>query len=358
VFDASQPGSGKTTAANIVARLTSVDGPLSITLQKNGDDVVRQRMLSGEGMRKRVAMVDNIKGSVASSMLEALVTEEWISGKRMFHGEASRPNTFTFLITSNNARLSSDMARRSFYLNFEKPSQADPNWKRCVTAFLERHIERVIADCLWVLRRPSPKLDWSCNPSETFSGWCEDVLARVLDAAEVQAVVGEIRAESVILANQAARNDADEDRDEAETFWYGLLEAIVASNGYVITPLVRVVPDDDVFVRTSAPPAVRKKAAFGDQDEDTHSLRHNMLSYWESIFGREVNAKWLANQIDRHIEAGRLPGLWRGRTRRERGYVVSKEAIIEYLNKASDASHPSHPSRVDDSSVTGDACDG
>lgn len=347
VFEASQPGSGKSTAANLVAQLTSVDGALSITLDKHGEERVRERMLSSEGMRKRVAMCDNVKGSVASSSLEGLVTEKWISGKRLFHGEASRPNTFTFLITSNNARLSSDMARRSFYIHFEKPAQADPQWARTIDLFMRDCQEQVIADCLWVLRQARPALDWTCNPDETFSVWCEEVLARVRNAAAVQVVVGDVRAEDVIKANQHERNDTDEERDEAETFWYGLLEALVASDGYMVTGLMQQLPKDDVFVRTAPPPAVRKKADYGAEDEDREAAKRNMLSFWEAIFGRQVNGKWLANHLDRHIAAGRLPRLRRGRTRRERGYYVEVEAISEYLS-----------SKQADAVVTGDVCDG
>jgi len=61
--------------------------------------------------------------------------------------------------------------------------------------------------------------------------------------------------------------------------------------------------------------------------------------------GRQVNGKWLANHLDRHIAAGRLLRLRRGRTRRERGYYVEAGAIADYLSsKQSDAEHVSHPS--------------
>jgi hypothetical protein len=358
VLTADHPGSGKTTFASMIGGLTSVDGALSINLDKHSEERVKERMLSGEGRRKRVGTVDNVKGVAGSGMLEELVTSEWISGKQLFYGEASRPNTFTFFITSNNARLSTDMARRSFYIDFKKPD-ANPSWKESLIAFLERWREGIIDDCLWLLSQPKPAMDWTGNKGETFSMWCECVLARVWAcpalvggssaAGEVAAAqrgvegLSTITPAEVVRLNQKLRDDSDESRDEAQVFFSELLRLVCAWKGYEADAASSNLPKKEIFIPTTAPATgvVESTDEGGKRilsmQNDKIGQANNMLAYWERIFGREVNAKWLANTLDDHIAAGRIAGLWRGRTRDGRGYYLSHEVIGKFVRDGCDA---------------------
>jgi hypothetical protein len=83
----------------------------------------------------RIALLDNVKTTRFSwAELEALITREVISGKRMYVGDASRPNLITWLITLNGASLSTDMAQRVVEIRLADPEYRE-TWESEVTAF-------------------------------------------------------------------------------------------------------------------------------------------------------------------------------------------------------------------------------
>jgi hypothetical protein len=84
-------GVGKTTTAEIGAK--RVGGALSIRPSAKWDEITT-RLLSTDGLTRRVVLIDNIKSLKLSwAELEALVTCEIISGKRLYLGEGRRPNS-------------------------------------------------------------------------------------------------------------------------------------------------------------------------------------------------------------------------------------------------------------------------
>ncbi|MEO8498240.1 MAG: hypothetical protein ABI614_24505, partial [Planctomycetota bacterium] len=108
-------GSGKSTAAKIISHIWG--GELSFSA---GDDInkMRTRLLSPDALTRRVAVLDNVKSHRFSwADWEGLLTASAIGGHRMYVGEASRPNTLTWLITLNGASLSTDVAQRSAISN-------------------------------------------------------------------------------------------------------------------------------------------------------------------------------------------------------------------------------------------------
>src|SRR5262249_39073599 len=79
------------------SRLAAMFGHLAggvVELAANEDvEVIKQRLLSPDGITKRVAVVDNVKSrGFSSGNLESLITAPSISGKRLYVGEATRLN--------------------------------------------------------------------------------------------------------------------------------------------------------------------------------------------------------------------------------------------------------------------------
>lgn len=312
VYTAPDRGCGKSNAAATVGFLAG--GILSVELTQSDEPKLKERLLSPSGMEKRVLRVDNVKGAVDSSLLDSLVTDEEISGKRLYHGEASRPNVLTVLITANNAQLSSDMARRCFFIELQRPKR-DENWERDLLTYRSKWKAEIVADILHLLRRPLPATDAGYrkalqDANESWPVWTHEVLARVLAYGPLADVVGEVKLADVLLGNRETRDESDEGKEEADTFWAGLVERVASNEGFV--------QDDGSTVR----------------DEAVHDVfvpNEAMCVFWEQVFARKVNAKWLKRRMTEHLEAGRLPGMeWRRRGT-GRGYVLHSRAMITYL---------------------------
>jgi hypothetical protein len=115
-------GIGKSKAAQIIGHVYG--GCLDFSAKDEMSEV-KQRLLSPEGLIRRVALLDNVKSLRFSwSELESLITSPSVSGKRMYVGEAARPNVLTWFITLNGAALSTDMAQRSVIIKLAPPKRS------------------------------------------------------------------------------------------------------------------------------------------------------------------------------------------------------------------------------------------
>jgi hypothetical protein len=177
-------GCGKSKA---VAMISEVVGG-HVELSANEDAcVIRQRLLSPEGLSKRIAVLDNVKSTRFSwAELEAMITAGIISGKRMYVGEAQRPNTLTWFITLNGVSLSTDMAQRAVIIKLKKPA-FDPIWEEQTRAYIREHRREIIADLVAALRAERTAL----SRYSRWNAWERDVLARLPDPAEAQKVIAE-----------------------------------------------------------------------------------------------------------------------------------------------------------------------
>jgi hypothetical protein len=190
-------GVGKTTLAEMGAKL--VGGAVSIGTNEDLTQMMC-RLLSPEGLDKRVVLLDNIKSLKFSwAELEALITCEVISGRRLYHGEGRRPNTMTWCLTLNGATLSKDMAQRCVIVKLRRPAH-DATWEDRVTAFIDEHRWEIIGDCLAALKEPVQPL----ARHSRWGAWEDAVLARIGDPAECQKVIME------------RQGDVDDDGSEAD----------------------------------------------------------------------------------------------------------------------------------------------
>jgi hypothetical protein len=161
LITASGRGKGKTRFAQNFARVFG--GQLDISPQED-IGTVKQRLLSPEAAQKRIATLDNVKTARFSwGEFENLITANIINGKKMYVGDANRPNLLTWTITLNGASLSTDMAQRVVEIRLREPDY-DAGWEDRVQGFIDTNRHRIIADCIGFLQRPA-------NPMRRYSRW-------------------------------------------------------------------------------------------------------------------------------------------------------------------------------------------
>ncbi len=216
-------GVGKSTAAQTIGQL--YDGIVDFSLQSKADDI-KKRLLSQEGLRKRICLLDNVKTlKFSSAEFESLITCDQISGHQMYAGEGSRPNFLTWFITLNGASLSTDMAQRVVEVRFTKPTYSG-NWESDIRGFIDENRSKILGDLIGLLRSDPADM----GTYSRWASWDQGVLARLPDARECLDLI------------QERRGEVDAEKEEG-----GLIEDAFASKlrwlGYDIER-------DDVFIPT------------------------------------------------------------------------------------------------------------
>ena len=137
------------------------------------------------GGTRRVALLDNVKSLKFSwAELEGTITSSIIGGKRMYVGEATRPNTLVWFITLNGAALSTDMAQRSVIIKVKKPERS-ATWEETTRQFIQQHQRDIIADLIAVLRGPQGTLPQFSR----WATWERDILQRLPEPSDAQKVI-------------------------------------------------------------------------------------------------------------------------------------------------------------------------
>lgn len=204
-------GAGKSKLTDMVAHLAA--GLIDVAPHEKSD-IIRQRLLSPDGLDKRIVRIDNVKSLKFSwAELESLITSPVISGKRMYVGEGCRPNTITWLLTLNGVSLSTDMAQRTIQIKIARPQHTGA-WESNVLAFIDKNRSQLIADLLGFLQiEESTPLQTNTR----WGAWEESVLCRLENAAEIQKVV----------ATRCRSSDTElEEAEEIEGFFHGRLEEL------------------------------------------------------------------------------------------------------------------------------------
>lgn len=173
-------GAGKTTFAELMASI--VGGTLNLSVDSDSETLT-QRLLSPEGTRSRVVLLDNVKSWRFSwSPLEANVTASHISGKEMYVGESRRPNLMTYIVTINGPSFSTDLAQRAIAIKLDRPIH-DAAWYRRVSKFVADYRDSLIAEGIEMLKAAKRGLkshtrwaDWEDN---VLSALDPDIVAEV-----------------------------------------------------------------------------------------------------------------------------------------------------------------------------------
>src|SRR5690606_13036722 len=113
-------------------------GGLFDARQNEAGPQIVTRLLTG-GNQLRLPRLDNVNSRHFSwAAFEGLLTASQISGRRLYAGDAQRPNLLTWILTMNNPSLSKDIAQRCQVTRLARPSNHG-NWRRDVEAFIEQH---------------------------------------------------------------------------------------------------------------------------------------------------------------------------------------------------------------------------
>ena len=165
-------------------------------------------------MLVRAVRIDNVKSLKLSwADLESMATAPTISGRQMYVGEGSRPNTLTWIMTLNGISLSTDMAQRSVVIKLVRPTYGDA-WMNETLAFIENNREQIIADIIGFLQiEETTRL----KKYTRWAAWENAILGRMANAEEVQAV---------ILQRAGAADTELEEAEEVEAFFREKLEQL------------------------------------------------------------------------------------------------------------------------------------
>lgn len=193
-------GAGKTTVAEVLAEL--IGGYVKAAdFSQPGINQLATQLLSEEGMRKRMILIDNVKSrKFSSDSLEAMVTSTQISGRRLYIGEGQRPNYLSWVMTFNGASLSTDMASRSQVIEVSKPPDRDFSRGPEILDFARQHRDEIIAEIWRHFALPAAAV----LPGSRWGKWEREILGRVPNP------------EVVIAAQKKHREDTDTDAEEAE----------------------------------------------------------------------------------------------------------------------------------------------
>ena len=176
-------GTGKSTLTEAISKIAG--GYIEIREYEDAG-IMRQRLLSEEAMPKRIARLDNIKSLKFSwSDLESTMTAEILSGKRMYYGETSRPNTLTWFVTLNGISLSTDMAQRCVIVRVTPPPHT-AHWEDETFQFIEQHRQELIADILGFLQIEEETL---LTKHSRWGAWESSVLCRLVNAEETHQLI-------------------------------------------------------------------------------------------------------------------------------------------------------------------------
>jgi hypothetical protein len=178
-------GVGKTKITDKLCRLT---GGI-IELQTSEDaGRTRSRLLSREGLKMRVARLDNVKSLRFSwAELESMITAPILSGHELNKGESSRPNNLTWLMTLNGASLGTDMTQRVIPIKLKRPDDRMGAWESEVDYLIDNHRQEILEGIAQFFKiEPAPIPEHS-----RWAAWEDAVLARLETPYEIQRVIRE-----------------------------------------------------------------------------------------------------------------------------------------------------------------------
>ena len=154
------PGVGKTTVVELLAYLYGCS-PIKTSSQELNFDYkeLLKRIVSSAGRNSRILLVDNVVGSFRSEHFAEMVTGFGISGRSPYgHGEETRPNNLTYIITANSASINNDIASRSFILFLKKPVERR-SWKHEVMSYIEKNRLQILGDIIDIIGHPPAGCD-------------------------------------------------------------------------------------------------------------------------------------------------------------------------------------------------------
>ncbi len=197
VVTAPDRGCGKSVLCSAIAELYR--GAFQVE-DRDPEEKLKERLLTPAALDKRIILFDNVRKTLSAPTYEAMLTSREISGRRLYSGEATRPNYFTWILSANTPNFSRDFAERSFFIRLEHPTPKQ-HWDAAVMDFILQNRDFILAD---VLRELKQSHQCKQQVSDRWQSWVDEVLRRISPLAV-----------EIVLENQKHRDACDEDKDEA-----------------------------------------------------------------------------------------------------------------------------------------------
>lgn len=220
-------GVGKTATVTAFTQLWG--GAITLTGTSKQDwQQAKSRLLDEAALSQRCVVIDNFKGKLSVSELEEILTSPRIDGKRMYVGQASRPQRLTFYMTANVPRMSRDLAERSIIIKIGD-AKWNENFVEWAQQFIHENHLHLLADIYAWLQQP-PKCDLTQGGTKLtrWNSWAYAVLSRFENGADLLQIISD-RRESV-----------DGDAEEAEEIRMCIRDAIQSRGLYPDTGLTLI----------------------------------------------------------------------------------------------------------------------
>lgn len=196
-------GFGKTFTASKIGKVAG--GSIMVS---NYDSQLYATLLNAE-TSARVVIFDNVKSNkLSSQMVEALITSDQISGKLMYVGTRSRPNSFTYIFTLNDASLSQDMSQRVVRIKLKKHFNDSTSLLSDVDQFIDLNIDEIRAEMLYWLDKYS-RQNVIFKEAFRFPKWAKCVLAACTN--DIDSCLREIK-------ERQGEVDSDDDKGNFESY--------------------------------------------------------------------------------------------------------------------------------------------
>ena len=342
VIEAPDRGCGKSTFAKAIGRIWG--GMVQLEVGQRNEDRWLERLLAPSALQKQVVLLDNVKGTLSNSTLEAMISDDWLNGHRLYSGDSSRPNLCTWLITGNGMRLSRDMAQRSFFVDLTLPAYCS-DWDKNFMHYVVDNADFMVADAIHILQTARALTTLGLN--DRFSLFCGDVLVPACTHPALAAWVG-ADVQTVLQQNRARRDLCDEEIEEAERFVKGLLQRVCADACLVYHGK-----------EAKLGPGVECFAVRGDEGivycitcdplDSVFIPAEKMQEHWRAIFDKRLSTKQVAHIIKGHVEAGRVCGVDARHTERGNGWLIAERLLREYVEGVRARLRPASTAPVADS---------
>ena len=155
LIDATRPGTGKSLLAETVAMIATGRKATMMTAPY-GDDEWRKLIFSTLGEGATIIIIDNIKGRLQSTSLDAALTSFTYGGRILgVSRNAAYPQRATWMATGNNMQIGGDLPRRCYWIRMDART-AKP-WTRSgfnhdLESWVPEHRGELIAALLTLIR--------------------------------------------------------------------------------------------------------------------------------------------------------------------------------------------------------------
>lgn len=290
-------GAGKTTFVDELSAL--VGGYMDINAQSSSE-VIMQRLLSDEGMAARICRIDNIKTNRFSwDALESVITAKFITGKKMWVGEARRANNVIWVMTVNGPSFSTDMSQRSIEIHLKKPEKRVADFLPRLQNFIANNKQEIAGDAIAMLKRVKHDIPVDLQIDGRWSYWFSEIVGRI--CTEPQRAE-EIYSKIMHVTNVRQHGNDDESQD-AEEF-----------SAYICNELMK----------------------FGYRLNQAVHISHQILAEWYREYSNSRGeTRAIVKSLKRSIEQGQITILHENSSHKyARGFVyrdsIDNPAVTDY----------------------------